>query len=118
GAVGARGGGRGRGAGAGKLALFRDKGGRPDIALGVLFVAVNGLVLANAIRHDPAVGYDANAHLRYITVLATARLPDPRDTYEFFTPPLPYVVPAAVVAAGPSVPAPLQLAQLPHLAWS
>lgn len=56
---------------------------------------VNGLVLYNALFHDPLIGYDAPGHLKYIRTLAGLRLPGPSDTLEFFSPPLPYL-PAAV----------------------
>jgi hypothetical protein len=63
-------------------------------------VALNGLVLANAWLHDPTVGYDAFQHLGYAETLATGRLPTPADSNEFFSPPLPYALPAALMAAG------------------
>lgn len=59
-----------------------------------VFVVVNGIVLANACLHHPGVGYDAGDHLAYISTLAQGRLPGPNDSNEFFSPPLPYVVPA------------------------
>jgi hypothetical protein len=59
----------------------------------VLFVAVNGLVLVNTILHDTEMGYDADDHLLYIMVLPE-RLPEPEDTREFFSPPLPYLFPS------------------------
>ena len=58
----------------------------------VAFALVNMLVLANALLHDPKIGYDASAHLKYATTLArTGWLPRATDTNEFFSPPLPYV---------------------------
>lgn len=69
---------------------------RGDWLLVGLLVAINGVVLANAILHDPAIGYDARAHFAYIRVLSEGRLPSEADTYEFFTPPLSYL-PAALV---------------------
>ena len=63
-------------------------------------MALNGLVLVNAWRHDPTVGYDGLQHLSYAHTLATGRLPEPADSNEFFSPPLPYALPAALMAAG------------------
>ncbi len=63
-----------------------------------LALAVNGLVAFNAAFHDPLTGYDAEAHLRYADALSRLRLPAREDSYEFFSPPLPYVVPAVVLA--------------------
>lgn len=64
-----------------------------------LLVLSNGLVLFNAIRHDPAIGYDAEHHLRYVRTLADGKLPTRGNSREFFSPPAPYLVPAAVTRA-------------------
>ena len=66
----------------------------------VLFFVINGLVLYNVVVHPPTVGYDAGSHLGYILTLAEGRLPTPYDTSEFFSPPLPYALPAAAYAGG------------------
>jgi 4-amino-4-deoxy-L-arabinose transferase-like glycosyltransferase len=79
---------------------LRDRAGRLDPVLLVLFALVNGLVLWNALHHHPPAGYDANAHIRYALTLAEGRLPTRRDTYEFFSPPLSYAAPALAVATG------------------
>jgi hypothetical protein len=80
-------------------AAFRGRRGFSRTAV-VLFVLVNGIALFNALFHDPAVGYDASEHLKYIQVLARGRLPGPEDTAEFFSPPLPYLAPALLQATG------------------
>jgi hypothetical protein len=67
--------------------------GRLHRGLLALFLAVNLLVAANALLHHPEIGYDANDHLLYMQVLPQ-RLPTDDDTREFFSPPLPYIVPA------------------------
>src|SRR3990172_7114392 len=72
--------------------------GRLDRLTLALFLAINGLVRANSILHDPGIGYDAVDHLRYIRTL-TLRMPLEEDTREFFSPPLPYLVPSVVDAA-------------------
>src|SRR6267143_3994409 len=66
----------------------------------VVFLSLNSLVTLNACLHDPFVGYDVGEHLKYIETLAKLRLPTVADTAEFYSPPLPYVLPALVVAAG------------------
>ena len=65
-----------------------------------MVAAINACVLFNAIRHDPYVGYDARAHFKYAQVLAKGKLPGPRQTREFFSAPLPYVLPAVLLASG------------------
>src|SRR5687768_2113681 len=67
------------------------------VAVVSVFTFINGLVLFNAIRHDPSIGYDAEHHLRYVRVLAEeGTLPTRGNSREFFSPPAPYVVPAIV----------------------
>ncbi len=76
---------------------FRSKDGF-DIRLIFIFLLINCLVLINAVLHDPMIGYDANAHLGYIHALSQLRLVTPDDSYEFFCPPLPYAIPALLMA--------------------
>ncbi len=76
------------------------EGDRAGKALVALFLLVNGIVLLNALLHDPRIGYDARDHVKYIAILAKARLPAPGETREFFSPPLPYVLPALLFASG------------------
>jgi 4-amino-4-deoxy-L-arabinose transferase-like glycosyltransferase len=71
---------------------FRVKG-KLHIGLLALFLAINLLVAVNAILHHPEVGYDANDHLLYMQTLPQ-RLPTDDDTREFFSPPLPYLIPS------------------------
>lgn len=68
-----------------------------DVRLILALAAINGLVLVNAILHDPRVGYDALEHLKYIEALSQLRLVTPGDSHEFFSPPLPYVFPALLI---------------------
>lgn len=90
---------------------FRSPGG-VDRWLLLLFALVNGLVLLNAVLHDPLVGYDANDHRSYVRTLAELRLVERADSREFFSPPLPYAVPALALAAGAGRTAALKLAQV------
>jgi hypothetical protein len=66
----------------------------------LVFVLIQVVMLFDVTLHDPRVGYDAGEHLRYAATLAEGRLPNPSDSSEFFSPPLPYVVPAIFNAAG------------------
>lgn len=66
----------------------------------IIFLFINGIVLFNAICHHPYIGYDAGGHLKYIKVLSEFRLPTPRDTHEFFSPPLPYFLPSLLHSFG------------------
>src|SRR5262245_42265215 len=83
--------------------LFGGPEGRRDHRLLFVFVIVNGLVLSNAIFHDPTIQYDGDGHLAYVAVLARLQLPSKMETGEFFSPPLPYILPAAAKAVGLSL---------------
>ncbi|GAB4396198.1 MAG: hypothetical protein OHK0052_17250 [Anaerolineales bacterium] len=74
--------------------LFRDEGRWQPWVIG-LFVLMQGLVIVNAVLHNPEMGYDAEDHLSYMQVLPE-RLPSPQDTREFFSAPLPYFIPGIV----------------------
>ena len=63
------------------------------------FLLFNAVVLWNALRHPPQVGYDAEAHLAYIEILATGRLPSAGEG-EYWSPPLPYALPALARSLG------------------
>ena len=69
----------------------------------ILLTLIHAILLYNALNHDPRVGYDAEEHLEYIEVLSKLSLPTPEQTYEFISPPLPYVVPALARALGMSL---------------
>lgn len=70
------------------------------------------LALFNALNHPPAVGYDAADHIAYYEILAQGRLPAAGETTEFFSPPLPYVVPALAMRLGATWPQAGKIAQL------
>lgn len=106
-------------AGSQLLAAFRSDGGRVDRVLLALFLLINGTVLLNALLHPPSVGYDSRAHLRYIGALSRFEFPTEEDTYEFFSPPLPYLLPAAFFASGLLSPQGVgKLAQLVNVVYS
>ena len=66
----------------------------------LVFILIQVVLSFDVIFHDPTVGYDAPSHLHYVATLAQFELPDRDQTVEFFSPPLPYVVPALVKAIG------------------
>ena len=74
------------------LRLFQN-GRKLDPILLVLCLVINSIVLINAILHYPKIGYDVVQNLNYIQVLPD-RLPTENDTSEFFSPPLPYLLPS------------------------
>jgi 4-amino-4-deoxy-L-arabinose transferase-like glycosyltransferase len=75
--------------------------GRLHKPLLILFVLVNALVLVNAVLHNPRRGYDAKDHLDYIKTLAEQRrIPTCADTAQCYIPPLPYMLPALLMATG------------------
>jgi 4-amino-4-deoxy-L-arabinose transferase-like glycosyltransferase len=74
------------------LNLFR-YGGKIDPIVIILCLVINLIVLVNAILHYPKIGYDAVENLNYVQILPD-RLPSRQDTYEFFSPPLPYFLPS------------------------
>ncbi|MGE5072989.1 MAG: hypothetical protein ACM3MF_06140, partial [Anaerolineae bacterium] len=76
-------------------------GGRLHKPLLILFVLINLLVLVNAVLHDPTKGYDAKDHLQYIETLAQdRRIPTCQDSAQCYIPPLPYMLPAILMATG------------------
>lgn len=62
----------------------------------LLIFAVLLLALTNAYLHNPEVGYDADDYLEYIETVAHGGLPEKEWNDEFFTPPLPFVLPALI----------------------
>ncbi len=67
----------------------------------ILFILINALVSANAILHDPYQGYDAGDHIHYIKTLAEKRaIPTCADSAQCYIPPLPYMLPAIILATG------------------
>lgn len=71
---------------------------RFDLRVVFAFLLINGLVFVNASLHDPRIGYDAGDHLRYIRTLSHWRLVTPEDSREYFSPPLPYALPALLIS--------------------
>ncbi len=69
----------------------------------------------NAWHHPPEVGYDARAHLEMVDTIARGVLPSAADSHEFFSPPLPYLLPALVRALGGSLHAAGKSAQAVNL---
>ncbi len=78
------------------IAPFRSAHGI-SFPLLLIFCLVNGIILINALIHPHHVGYDTlEGHLPYIAALGTLQLPEPGTSRAFFSPPLPYALPAFV----------------------
>jgi hypothetical protein len=73
-------------------------GRESKLTLVIIFVAINLIVLVNAILHDPGTGYDAFSHMRNVQFLSQFSWPTPQQSGEFFSPPLPYAIPATLYA--------------------
>ena len=59
------------------------------------------IFISNIFNYDPRNGYDGDAHYEYIKFVSMYlpnefKLPTSQDTYEFFSPPLAYIVPSLV----------------------
>lgn len=57
------------------------------------------ILIYNLFHYSPILGYDADAHYSYVDFIARYmprdfKLPSNLDTYEFFSPPMAYIVPA------------------------
>ncbi|HVU13501.1 MAG TPA: hypothetical protein VHD90_19615 [Phototrophicaceae bacterium] len=70
--------------------------GRVQPLLVALFVIVNAIVVWNVIHQQSAAAYDSEGHYANVAVIAQGRLPTLADSGEFFSPPLPYLLPALV----------------------
>ncbi|MCG6963947.1 MAG: hypothetical protein LJE95_11840 [Acidobacteria bacterium] len=57
-------------------------------------LAVHLVMAYNAVYHHPYVGYDARQHLKNLEIYSHLKLPTSAQSREFFSPPLPYLVPA------------------------
>ena len=79
------------------LSPFRTERGW-HLRLIALYLLINLLVAFNAVHTSATTGYDAGGHQKNIATLATFRLPGPDDSKEFFSPPLPYLFPAGLIA--------------------
>ncbi len=67
------------------------------MAVAAAFLLMHILLFRNAWFHDPRVGYDAIAFIRYTATLAGGRLPERKENYEYFSPPLAFVLPALLL---------------------
>ena len=95
---------------------------RTRVALRIAVVAgyllINSVVFYNARRHDPGIGYDSDAHLHYLMAMSQRRLPNDKDTGEFFSPPLPYVPGALAMAMGKPPECAFKIAQYAQVVYS
>jgi hypothetical protein len=69
--------------------------GKPDRLLLAIFIVSQCLVLTNTLLHNPRWGYDAYYYWDYIEVFPD-HLPTEADSQEFFSAPLPFIIPAYV----------------------
>jgi hypothetical protein len=76
----------------------------------VLLFLFSAIALYNACVHPATIGYDAPEHLSYVKSLSTFHLPLPSESAEFFSPPLAYALPAALLAM--HVPSAIRLGQI------
>ena len=68
------------------------------------FILVNALILVNAVLHHFEVGFDVPVHLKYAMIMAAKlRPPTPAEAFEYFSPPLAYILPAMFFKLIPSV---------------
>jgi hypothetical protein len=75
--------------------------GKVHRPLVILFILINTLVFVNTLLHDPYQGYDAGDHILYIKVLALKKeIPTCADSSMCYFPPLPYILPAIILATG------------------
>lgn len=63
---------------------------------GLILIGLVVIALYNAFLHNPQIGYDADDYAAYIESLSQGHLPNRGDNDEFFTPPLPFVIPALI----------------------
>ncbi|MDA9732544.1 hypothetical protein N9U41_01775 [Acidimicrobiaceae bacterium] len=67
----------------------------------LLILSIIYLLIFNIVKYDPLNGYDAEAHHSYIDFFSMylpydIKLPNVKDTREFFNPPIPYIFPSIV----------------------
>ena len=84
------------------LSVFRSEGRLSRLLL-IMYIAINSLVLVNSALHSPYVGYDIPEHLKNVTALSQFHLATRLESREFFSPPLPYIIPAAAMLLGASL---------------
>ena len=84
------------------LSVFRSEGKLSRLLL-IMYLAINTLVLVNVSLHSPFVGYDIPEHLKSITALSQYHLATRLESREFFSPPLPYIIPAIAMILGASL---------------
>jgi len=85
----------------------------------ILFLAINGVVLYNAIFHTPTIGYDSPSHIKNIVLLSLFKLPAPSQSSLFYMPPLTYFLPAITLSLTKmSLAAALKIAQLCNVLFS
>jgi hypothetical protein len=70
--------------------------GKIQPILVVLFLGTNAIVVWNTVTIRAAMGYDVEGHLANVMALSAGHLSTSQESAEFFSPPMPYIVPAIV----------------------
>jgi hypothetical protein len=94
------------------FSVFRSSNDRISGILLFLFIFINTLVFINAVLHSPTVGYDMQSHQINVEKLSQLSWPSNLESPEFFSPPLPYVIPALAFAIGDNIWWALKIGQL------
>ena len=72
------------------------------LTFGIVSISILYVLIYNLLHYDPIQGYDGDAHHAYVqnflNLYTPGRLNQPSSnlTYEFFSPPFPYLFPAFV----------------------
>ena len=61
-----------------------------------LWLFISLILIFNSLSHDPLMNYDSSAHTKNIKAYVEKRFPTPDDSYEYHSPPLPYVSSALI----------------------
>ncbi len=59
-----------------------------------LFLLVNAIVAFNGVAGSASLGYDSEGHIANVAQYAQGRIPTLKESGEYFSPPLPYLIPA------------------------
>jgi hypothetical protein len=88
---------------------------RVEPILVALFIGFNGIVLWNTLYQSTTWQYDAQGHFDNVKSIAQGHLPTRQDSEEFFSPPLPYLLPALVARITDSRDAIVRIGQLQNV---
>lgn len=66
------------------------------ILIYLFLIAALFIIIYNIFNYDSVQGYDSDAHFLYVDILPKISNLLPENTYEYFNPPLPYLIPSVV----------------------